>query len=315
MKKSQLSRRNLLKGLGAGMLGMGFVGFNNGVAKAQISPTDQEIAAYYRFMLGDASMTVISDNASPLPAAFLGANQEAAAMQDFFANLNLLNEDGETITNTFLVLVMQAGDTTAIFDTGNGVGVGKLIPTLEAIGIGADSVTDIIGSHWHPDHTNGYSQDGTINFPNATYHFPQEEYDALQANADSFGAGPLGKIAPVEEAGQFALYTSGDEVIAGIQSIASPGHTPGHNSFMITSGDASMIHFVDAVVNIHATVPNPEWTFGFDADADMAIESRTMLLDMAATEGIPVFGYHFSFPGTGHIVPDGDTYRFIPVAF
>ncbi|MEL6404794.1 MAG: MBL fold metallo-hydrolase [Chloroflexota bacterium] len=315
MNKPQVSRRDLLKGLGAGMLGAGLLTLNSSPAKAQISPTSEDVAAYYRFMLGDATMTVVSDNAGPLPAAFLGANQEAADMQEFFANLNLLNEDGETVTNTFLVLVMQVGDITAIFDTGNGVGVGKLIPTLDALGIGADGVTAIIGSHWHPDHTNGYSQDGTVNFPNATYYFPQEEYDALQANADSFGAGPLSKIAPVEEAGQLSLYNSGDEVIPRVQSIATPGHTPGHNAFLIQTAGARMIHFVDAVVNIHSTVSNPEWTFGFDADPDMAIESRTMLLNIAATEGIPVFGYHFSFPGTGHIIADGDSYRFIPVAF
>lgn len=139
MNKPQVSRRDLLKGLGAGMLGAGLLTLNSSPAKAQISPTSEDVAAYYRFMLGDATMTVVSDNAGPLPAAFLGANQDAADMQEFFANLNLLNEDGETVTNTFLVLVMQVGDITAIFDTGNGVGVGKLIPTLDALGIGADA--------------------------------------------------------------------------------------------------------------------------------------------------------------------------------
>ena len=38
---------------------------------------------------------------------------------------------------------MQAGDRTVRFDTGNGVGAGKLIPTLGALGISSDSVTDI----------------------------------------------------------------------------------------------------------------------------------------------------------------------------
>jgi len=36
---------------------------------------------------------------------------------------------------------------------------------------------------------------------------------------------------------------------------------------------------------------------------------------MAADEGIPVFGYHFPFPGKGHVVRDGEGFRFYPVAF
>ena len=40
--------------------------------------------------------------------------------------------------------------------------------------------------------------------------------------------------------------------------------------------------------------------------------TRKRLLDMAAEDGIAILGYHFPFPGVGHVQRDGDVYRFIP---
>ena len=316
MSDLKVSRRSLLKGLGAGALSYGFLNIGTAPARAQISPTGRDIAAYYRFSIGDFNMTVVSDNAGQLPAAFVGANQPEADMQAYFANLNLLNPDTGTIPNTFLILVLQTNDMNVVFDTGNGAGVGKLVPTLEALGIPADSVNAVVMSHWHPDHISGLSTDDVPTFPNATVYFPQAEYDFLQAAPDDVVGGAKAKLAPVEAAGMLSLYAAGTGVIPGVTAISTPGHTPGHTSFVIESNGSRMIHFVDSVISAYATPNNPEWFFGFDADPEQAVASRQMILEMAASEGIPVMGYHFPFPGTGHIIPDGDgSYRFIPVAF
>ncbi|HYD99894.1 MAG TPA: MBL fold metallo-hydrolase, partial [Alphaproteobacteria bacterium] len=57
---------------------------------------------------------------------------------------------------------------------------------------------------------------------------------------------------------------------------------------------------------------NPGWHAVFDMDAGQAEESRRRLLDRAAAERAPVVGYHFPFPGIGHIRQRERGYEFEP---
>jgi hypothetical protein len=42
------------------------------------------------------------------------------------------------------------------------------------------------------------------------------------------------------------------------------------------------------------------------------VATRQRLLDMAATDRMAVLGYHFPFPGVGHVMREGDAWRFVP---
>ncbi|NJL95511.1 MAG: hypothetical protein HC915_18190 [Anaerolineae bacterium] len=67
-----LSRRDLLRGVGLGALGAGLVrlpGLRQ--AAAQTAPTQDAVAAYYRFRLGALDLIAISDSAFPLPITIL----------------------------------------------------------------------------------------------------------------------------------------------------------------------------------------------------------------------------------------------------
>jgi hypothetical protein len=57
---------------------------------------------------------------------------------------------------------------------------------------------------------------------------------------------------------------------------------------------------------------NPEWFPVFDMDPPMAVETRKRLLDRAATERMPVIGYHFDMPATGRVERAGTGYRLVP---
>ena len=54
----------------------------------------------------------------------------------------------------------------------------------------------------------------------------------------------------------------------------------------------------------------PEWSFGFDADAAQATESRRAIYGRAADEGLQIAAYHFAFPGFGYVIRDGEGFRF-----
>lgn len=105
---------------------------------------------------------------------------------------------------------------------------------LTAAGFKVEDVRYVLQSHLHLDHTGG-----TGRFPNATHIVQRKEYD-YAFNPDWFSTG--GYIRPDfdkadlkwefldgEATDRFDLY--GDGVI---RMIFSPGHSPGHQSFLIT---------------------------------------------------------------------------------
>lgn len=306
-----LSRRDLLKGLGIAALGGAAFNLGTSRSRAQIGPTGEEIAAYYRFRLGAAEMIAVLDAAFTFPPSFLGPEEEATS---FFAERFPINADG-TVNTSVIVLVMIVDDRVVLFDTGNGAGAGKLAPTLSALGIGTESVTDIAVSHLHPDHVNGISTDGALVYPNAMVHFPQGDFDFMQTGPEQAVGNAVTKLQPALDAEQVVFHSPGDEILPGLTAIGTPGHTPGHTAWMIESDGNSLLHYVDAVVNAYASPAHPEWAFSFDGDPQRAVESRQMLLEMAAVDTIPVIGYHFTYPGTGYIRSTDMAYEFIPFAF
>lgn len=56
----------------------------------------------------------------------------------------------------------------------------------------------------------------------------------------------------------------------------------------------------------------PGWFNGFDSDGAQTVETRLRLLDWTATDRVAVLGYHFPFPGVGHVLREGDGWRFLP---
>jgi len=107
---------------------------------------------------------------------------------------------------------------------------------------------------------------------------------------------------------------SGTEVAPGVMAVAAYGHTPGHTTFQIASGDETAMILADTA-NVPALfVANPTWRVAFDADGAMAAETRKRLFDMAVADRLIVTGYHFGFPGSGRIERDGAGYAFVPSA-
>jgi glyoxylase-like metal-dependent hydrolase (beta-lactamase superfamily II) len=101
-------------------------------------------------------------------------------------------------------------------------------------------------------------------------------------------------------------------VAPGVTTIDTAGHTPGHMSVHLSSGSEELLLTADAVVNSTVSFQHPEWPFGFDQDVPLATKTRMAFLDRAATDKTLVGGYHFPFPGFGHVVREGSSYRWLP---
>jgi glyoxylase-like metal-dependent hydrolase (beta-lactamase superfamily II) len=103
-------------------------------------------------------------------------------------------------------------------------------------------------------------------------------------------------------------YEPNKEIAPGITSMATHGHTPGHNSFIIASGKDTV--FVQAdVTHTPLFVRNPGWHLMYDQDANMAEETRRKVYDMLAAEKMMVQGFHYPFPSRAYIEKTSTGYR------
>jgi glyoxylase-like metal-dependent hydrolase (beta-lactamase superfamily II) len=102
------------------------------------------------------------------------------------------------------------------------------------------------------------------------------------------------------------------EVVPGVTTFGTPGHTPGHLAVNISSGREQLLLTGDVVVNSAVSFLHPEWPFGFDIDVPLATKTRMAFLDRAAADKTLVGSYHLPFPGFGHVVREGGAYRWLP---
>jgi glyoxylase-like metal-dependent hydrolase (beta-lactamase superfamily II) len=323
-----VSRRDLIKGLGIGAIGAGLgLGLNVVPVAAQSSDVMDNIFALYRFQVGEMELTVINDGIIGFPPSFLAVNAPeedvAALMQEYSLGTEFapLSVGIALIRNGDRLILMDTGTGTSSFAReGFGDNIGGLAPTLNLIGVSPEDITDVIFSHYHPDHLGGTSSDGNLIFPNAQHYLAQAEWDYLQSeNIDEFLV-PFVDFANnqlqslVDNDGQLMFYSNEDEVVSGIQAMATFGHSAGHHSFMLESNGQQLLLPFDVFPHQILHLRHPEWFAGVDQIPDVAVATRQQLLARIADEQIPLLSFHFPFPGLGNITRDGDAYRYIPTS-
>jgi len=103
------------------------------------------------------------------------------------------------------------------------------------------------------------------------------------------------------------------EIVPGIRSVATPGHTPGHIGLVVSSGGEDLLLVGDSVANAHTHLERPDWHLGFDVDMEEGARTRRRLLDWASTDRLLVHGFHLPFPGIGYAARDGNAFRWVAV--
>ena len=299
----KLSRRHLLQGASVGLLGAS-LGFGSKTAYAQDMDSGLP-TAMQRFDFGNASATLIEENQFNLPLDAFGGGAPEGAVAELLASRNLPT-DG--INASVTVVAVNLGDEIIVLDTGTGQNTAAY---LSAAGVAPENVTRVIMTHWHGDHVGGVSADSALTFPNASHHFPQADWDFLQAADNDNAKGSLAKLQPAEAAGQLEFYTAG-ELLPGVEAIATPGHTPGHHVINLSSGDSSFIYIGDAITHPVTALVHPEWAFGFDGDPEQASASRVELLERLSESGTRMIATHFPFPGAGFVAQMNDMFIFTP---
>lgn len=212
-------------------------------------------------------------------------------------------------------LLVRSGDRVILFDTGLGRfaedgNAGHLPRSLALAGVAPAAVTDIFITHSHSDHVGGLvTKDGALAFPGATIHMSAPEWAAIQAEADADAKALVAAIAP-----KVVAFEPGSEVVPGVRSVDTRGHTPGHSSYEIGDGADKLFYLGDLAHHFVISVQRPAWPMGFDSDQAAAAAMRQQTLSALAGSGMRVFAVHFPFPGVGHVVTQGEAQAWKPEA-
>lgn len=278
----------------------------------------------YHFKVGDFNCIAINDGYLPVEGAeavatfFVGAAPDELARAFEQHKLQL-----DHIDIPCICLLIDTGTHKVLIDNGSGpyfnANLGKLLAGLEAEDITPEQIDVIILSHGHWDHIGGcMNQDGSAIFPNARYVMARSEWQhwAKEVDPASYDGGAStiqfvqANLLSIEK--QLDLIEPDVEVLPGITVLAAPGHTRHHVAIAATSGDAQLICLMDSTDSpIH--VENPDWYLSWDELPAAVPQTRKKLLQRAVDQNAIIHGFHFPFPGVGHIRQAGSGWRFEPL--
>ena len=91
-------------------------------------------------------------------------------------------------------------------------------------------------------------------------------------------------------------YEPGKEIAPGITGVATPGHTPGHTSHIIASGNDKVYVQADVTHVPYVNARNPDWHVFYDQDPAMAEATRRKVYDMLVAEKMRDAGLPLSVP-------------------
>jgi glyoxylase-like metal-dependent hydrolase (beta-lactamase superfamily II) len=172
---------------------------------------------------------------------------------------------------------------------------GRLPDELAAAGIAADEVDTVVLTHMHSDHI-GWAVDsdaGKAYFRNARYLMQRTEIEAIGRLAPRLETWLL---EPLRASGQLSAVDGEARLGAGLRVVATPGHTPGHQSVLLETDDGAVLVTGDLLVHAVQLV-DPRLAYAHETDPDVARASRMAVLRDLAERGRTILATpHLSEP-------------------
>jgi glyoxylase-like metal-dependent hydrolase (beta-lactamase superfamily II) len=221
--------------------------------------------------------------------------------------------DGTSICTSATAYLIRTGGRTILVDTGLGPGphqniggaVGQLLEDMRSFRIDPSDVDLVIVTHLHYDHVgwnaqpNGGSTAAT--FPNARYLVPRRDWELFaQTDELSRRAYLLGTV-DLYNQGLVDLVDGEQTIMPEVTVLPTPGHTPGHQSVVVTSGGEQATIIGDAA-HTPAQVHETDWSPGADTDPQLSAETRRRLFDQLERDHALLCAGHFPHPGFGRLV-------------
>jgi glyoxylase-like metal-dependent hydrolase (beta-lactamase superfamily II) len=262
--------------------------------------------------VGDIKVTYLPDGDATVEAGTVFPASNEALWE---AHRELFDADGKLLL-TLGGFLVETGDQKIVVDLGFGDmtvpfppvgGVfrgGRLLSSLRKAGVEPADVDVVFYTHLHLDHVGWTAQNGELTFPNARYVVGEGEFEFWQGVTDE----ELAVVGPHPEAVQAPLVNriesvgDGALVASGVNVLASPGHTPGHCSAVISSGADRAIILGD-VVHCPLQLADGDLRIIFDVDPETAARTRDKIAaELEGDSGVLAAGGHFSGSAFGRIV-------------
>jgi glyoxylase-like metal-dependent hydrolase (beta-lactamase superfamily II) len=191
----------------------------------------------------------------------------------------------------------------------------RLEVALAAAGLEPRDVRWVVNTHLHFDHAGGNTVrtpagEITLAFPEATYVVQRGELAfAREPNERTAASYFPPNFEPVEAGNQWQLLDGETELVPGVTLIPTPGHTPFHQSVLVSDGGESAL-FLGDLVPTAAHVPLP-WIMGYDVEPLRTLESKRAIYGRAlAGDWLLVFEHDPDVP-FGRIAESGKGYALV----
>jgi glyoxylase-like metal-dependent hydrolase (beta-lactamase superfamily II) len=279
--------------------------------------------------VGDAELTWLPDGIHHVrPLEQYAGGDEALWSQ----NDHVLDDQGWLVMSIGGLLV-RSGDRNVLIDLGFGphavedIGPltggehhgdmygGELLNSLRQAGLGPQDIGAVVISHMHPDHLGwvATTADGAAQpvFPNAVFHVGAHEWEYWRS-------GPEAGTPKAPSADQMRIIedrlhpmSDGTSPVPGLTAMTTPGHTPGHMSFVVSSGTERAIVLGDAI-HCPVEIGAPQLDFVFDVDPDVARKTKEVIAQELEKPGTHLVGGHFPGAVFGRLLR-GEGRRYVQV--
>jgi glyoxylase-like metal-dependent hydrolase (beta-lactamase superfamily II) len=222
------------------------------------------------------------------------------------------------------ILLINTGQQYVLFDTGNGRSVtpkGFLLDRLRALSISPNDIDVVILSHADWDHIAGAVDENTNTaFPRARYFLAKAEWEFWSAKPERLRPNPdfdeefrriahqIPELRLTQLKHKLELIDADAEILPGLRSILTPGHTPGYTVISVTSEKEHLL-FIGDLLYDSQDIESPNWYSDFDFDPAETIKARQKTFEQAAREKSLLMAYHLPFPGLGYVSQYGEGWR------
>ena len=202
------------------------------------------------------------------------------------------------VPSSISTFLMHTGGKWILFDTGLGADKGgQMLNGLTALGLTADSISEIYLTHFHGDHIGGMLKEGKATFPKAEVYACSHEYMAWLMEMPSEQAKFQREVMDAYR-DRTHLFEWGDTLTHCIVAMYAPGHTPGHTVYR----KENMLIIGDLMHGAALQLEHPEFSSNYDMDATEAARSRARVVEFAQKHQLLMAGMHL--PEPAFITPD-----------
>ncbi len=285
--------------------------------------------------LGDFELTIVSDGTFSLD----GGGMFGVVPKVLWNKLTPADE-ANRIKLGLNCLLIQTKDKNILVDTGMGnkfdekfkkmFNVNKtndLISSLKDKGLNPEDIDIVINTHLHFDHCAGNTRFAETrnlphqnefgagqapseireivpSFPNAQYIVQKREWeDAINPNERTRVSYLKENLIPIQEAGLLKLIDGNTEILPGIKTMVTGGHTAGHQSVLIESNNKRAFYLGDLIpTTAHIKVP---YVMGYDLYPLDTIDKKREILEKALKEHWLLIFEHDPEIGMGYLEEDG----------